>query len=84
MRWKSLQKKKSNGVRSGKLMGQIAQMLGITDIPSRIEMYDISHFGGDSIVGGMIVWEDGRFRKSEYKNLSLMIWYRMTISIPMK
>ena len=62
-----LAEKKSNGVRSGKLMGQIAQMLGITDIPSRIEMYDISHFGGDSIVGGMIVWEDGRFRKSEYK-----------------
>ena len=62
-----LAEKKSNGVRTNKLMGQIAQMLGISEIPSRIEMYDISHFGGDSIVGGMIVWADGRFRKSEYK-----------------
>lgn len=62
-----LAEKRSNGVRSNKLMGQIAQMLGISKIPSRIEMYDISHFGGDSTVGGMVVWENGRFRKSEYK-----------------
>lgn len=62
-----LAEKKSNGVRANKLMGQIAQMLGISEIPSRIEMYDISHFAGDNIVGGMVVWSDGRFRKSEYK-----------------
>lgn len=62
-----LAEKRSNGVRSNKLMGQIAQMLGLSKIPERIEMYDISHFGSDSIVGGMIVWENGRFRKSEYK-----------------
>lgn len=66
-----LAEKKSNGVRSNKLMGQIAQMLGIAGIPSRIEMYDVSHFGGDSTVGGMIVWENGRFRKSEYKKFKL-------------
>ena len=69
-----LAEKKSNGVRSSKLMGQIAQMLSISDIPSRIEMYDVSHFSGDSIVGGMIVWEDGRFRKSEYKKFKFDDW----------
>ena len=62
-----LAEKKANGVRTGKLMGQIAQMIGMTEIPRRVEMYDISNFGTDSTVGGMIVWEDGRFRKSEYK-----------------
>ena len=62
-----LAEKKANGVRSSKLMGQIAQMLGMTDIPHRVEMYDVSNFGADSMVGGMIVWEDGRFKKSDYK-----------------
>ena len=59
--------KKSNGIRTGKLMLQISQMLGLKEAPSRFEMYDISNFGSDSIVGGMIVWADGRFKRSEYK-----------------
>lgn len=65
-----LAEKKANGVRTNKLMGQIAQMLAISYIPHRIEMYDVSNFGIDSTVGGMIVWEDGRFKKSEYKKFS--------------
>ena len=65
-----LAEKKASGVRSSKLMAQVAQMLGIKTTPSRIEMYDVSHFGGDSIVGGMIVWQDGRFKKSEYKRFA--------------
>ncbi len=65
-----LSEKKSNGIRENKLMGSIAQMLGLSSIPSRIEMYDISHFGGDSTVGAMIVWQDGRFRKSDYRRFS--------------
>ncbi len=59
--------KKSNGIRTNKLMLQISQMLGLSSVPSRFEMYDISNFGSDSIVGGMIVWQDGRFKRSDYK-----------------
>lgn len=62
-----LAEKKANGVRSNKLMLQIAQMLSLPSAPSRFEMYDVSNFGSDSIVGGMIVWENGRFKKSDYK-----------------
>jgi len=62
-----LAEKKANGVRTSKLMGQIAQMLGLDEIPKRVEMYDISNFGADSTVGGMVVWVDGRFKKSDYK-----------------
>lgn len=65
-----LAEKKSNGIKESKLMGNIAQMLGLSDIPRRIEMYDISHFGGESTVGGMIVWQDGRFKKSDYRRFS--------------
>lgn len=62
-----LSEKKANGVRTNKLMLQIAQMLGLSAAPSRFEMYDVSNFGADSIVGGMIVWENGRYKRSDYK-----------------
>ncbi len=65
-----LAEKKSHGIRENKLMGQIAQMLGLEGIPTRIEMYDVSNFGADNTVGGMIVWQDGRFKKSEYRRFS--------------
>lgn len=65
-----LAEKKSQGIRENKLMSHIAQMLGLSGIPKRIEMYDISHFGSDSTVGGMIVWQDGRFKKSDYRRFS--------------
>lgn len=65
-----LAEKKSQGIRENKLMSHIAQMLGLSCIPKRIEMYDISHFGSDSTVGGMIVWQDGRFKKSDYRRFS--------------
>lgn len=65
-----LAEKKSSGIRQNKLMGRIAQMLGLDFIPKRIEMYDVSHFSGDATVGGMIVWQDGRFKKSDYRRFS--------------
>ncbi len=68
--FEKLAEKKSHGIRENKLMGNIAQMLGLSVIPTRIEMYDVSNFGTDSTVGGMIVWQDGRFKKSEYRRFS--------------
>lgn len=65
-----LAEKKSSGIRQNKLMAQIGQMLGLDTIPKRIEMYDISHFGGDATVGGMVVWQDGRFKKTDYRRFS--------------
>ena len=65
-----LAEKKACGIRTNKLMLQIAQMLGLSHTPERFEMYDISNFGSDSIVGGMIVWQDGRFKRSEYKKFN--------------
>ena len=51
-------------------MSHIAQMLGLISIPKRIEMYDVSNYGSQSTVGGMIVWQDGRFKKSDYRRFS--------------
>lgn len=48
----------------------LGKMLGI-DPPERIESYDISNISGTDIVASMVVFHDGKPRKSEYKRFKL-------------
>jgi excinuclease ABC subunit C len=41
--------------------------LGIPEVPRRIECFDISHIQGSETVASMVVWEDGRMKKSDYR-----------------
>jgi excinuclease ABC subunit C len=41
--------------------------LGLADLPRRIECFDISHIQGAETVASMVVWEDGRMKKSDYR-----------------
>lgn len=41
--------------------------LGMPDLPRRIECFDISHIQGAETVASMVVWEDGRMKKSDYR-----------------
>jgi excinuclease ABC subunit C len=41
--------------------------LGLADPPRRIECFDISHIQGSDKVASMVVWEDGRMKKSDYR-----------------
>src|SRR5215470_11208084 len=41
--------------------------LGLTEVPKRIECFDISHIQGAETVASMVVWEDGRMNKGEYR-----------------
>ncbi len=45
----------------------LRESLHLEDAPRRIECFDISHFQGDETVASMVVWEDGRMRKSDYR-----------------
>lgn len=45
-------------------------LFDLKDIPKRIEAFDNSHYGGDTPVGAMIVW-DGAFEKNSYRKYSL-------------
>ena len=41
--------------------------LGMPELPSRIECFDISHIQGAETVASMVVWEDGQMKKSDYR-----------------
>ncbi len=41
--------------------------LNLPDAPRRIECFDISHIQGTDKVASMVVWEDGKMKKSDYR-----------------
>ena len=41
--------------------------LNLPEEPQRIESFDISHIQGTDVVASMVVWENGRMKKSDYR-----------------
>jgi len=53
---------------SSKAVQQSLQdLLGLPAPPKRIECFDISHIQGTDKVASMVVWENGRMKKSDYR-----------------
>lgn len=60
--------------RSGRemtVLNELADLLGLPHAPRRIEAYDISHTAGRENVAGMVVFEDGRPKKSDYRRFKI-------------
>ena len=53
--------------REDKSVRRFAELLGLSEPPKRIEAYDISNFGNESIFASMVVWQDGKMKKSDYR-----------------
>ena len=49
----------------------LGKMLGLKKIPKYIESYDISNLASESMVAGMVVFENGRPLKKAYKRFSM-------------
>jgi excinuclease ABC subunit C len=45
----------------------IQEALNLPEAPRRIECFDISHIQGTDKVASMVVWEDGKMKKSDYR-----------------
>ncbi|HWL34823.1 MAG TPA: excinuclease ABC subunit UvrC [Frankiaceae bacterium] len=54
-----------------KALGEIQESLGLPEAPLRIECFDISNLQGTSVVGSMVVFEDGLARKAEYRRFAI-------------
>lgn len=46
---------------------ELAQAIGMEQIPLRIECFDLSHISGTNVVASMVVFEDGVAKKSEWR-----------------
>jgi len=56
-----------DGEREDKNLKALARVLGLSEIPGRIEAYDISNIGNESITASMVVYEGGKLKKSDYR-----------------
>jgi excinuclease ABC subunit C len=45
----------------------VQDALGLPEAPRRIECFDISHIQGTDKVASMVVWEEGRMKKADYR-----------------
>ena len=67
---KDMEKIKREEERPTGAMKQISGWLGLEDV-SRVESYDISNISGFLSVGSMVVFDDGKPKKSEYRKFRI-------------
>ncbi|KEI06919.1 excinuclease ABC subunit C [Clostridium botulinum] len=53
------------------ILKELQSLLGLEDIPNRMEAYDISNIQGVDSVGTMIVFEDGKPKNSDYRRFKI-------------
>ena len=58
------------GARS-RALADLAERLGLSQAPLRIECYDISNLGPTDTVGSMVVFEDGLPKRSDYRRFQI-------------
>lgn len=62
---------RSQNEKDSKILVRLAQILKLEVVPERIEAYDISNFGKDNITAGMVVAENAKFKKSDYRTFKI-------------
>jgi excinuclease ABC subunit C len=55
------------GEREDKNVKRLTELLGLSRVPKRIEAYDISNIGNENITASMVVWNEGKLKKSDYR-----------------
>lgn len=50
---------------------ELASLLRLECVPSRIEAYDISNIGAENITAGMVVFKEGKAQRSDYRSFNI-------------
>jgi len=50
---------------------KIAELFELVNIPYRVESFDNSHMMGVATVGAMVVWDEGKWSKQDYRRYAL-------------
>ena len=53
------------------ILFRLAELLELESVPQRIEAYDISNLGSEHKTGGMVVYVDGKPKKSDYRSFNI-------------
>ena len=53
------------------ILEEIKILFELQNTPYKIETFDTSHMSGEATVGSMIVWENGKFKKEDYRHYHL-------------
>ena len=59
------------GERDDKNLKRFSELLGLSEVPTRIEAYDISNIGDENITASMVVYADGKMKKSDYRTFTV-------------
>ncbi len=57
--------------RQSKLMEALGKLCGLESVPRRLESYDISNQGADDIVASMVVFENAKPKRGDYRRFKL-------------
>lgn len=66
-----LQERLGTHGQEGLALRELQKFLGLQNIPSRIEAFDISNIMGDQAVGSMVVYDDKGMKKSDYRKFRI-------------
>jgi excinuclease ABC subunit C len=64
-------KRASDFASRSRALTELGEVLGLGDPPLRIECYDVSNLGPASVVGSMVVFEDGLPKRSDYRRFEI-------------
>ncbi len=67
----AVEKYKESTLRTEQNLVTLASLLALEVVPDRIEVYDISNLGEEHTTASMIVYEDGRLRRNQYRTFRI-------------
>ena len=62
---------KTDVIQNNNIISKLKDLLGMDTLPIRIESYDISNISGTDTVAGIVVFENGKPKKNEYRRLKI-------------